>query len=99
MDNDECKQGKETDDVGLNYAVKALLKSSSREGKERLRRLEEEYSLYRSIDSFRDKYQHVLGKKIIRCYGIYETDSTVILLLEHAGECFDDWHDIPLEER
>ena len=98
LDGDESRLADATNDVPT-FAVKVMLKSSTGEGQDRLFKLENEYSIYARIHSEDKEKKSVLRDMTPRCYGIYETDSTIFILLEYVGERVRNWNEVTIEGR
>ena len=69
------------DNIALSHVIKAVVKDDSRKNSEKIKRLRNEFEMYRKLDA-----SGYVCDNIPRCYGLYERDSMAVLLLEYVGE-------------
>lgn len=78
--------------VALSHVVKLVTKDTSAENVMRISRLQNEFSMYQQIEKARLAGYSV--ESIPRCYGLYESKYSYVLLLEYAGEPIQDFEQI-----
>ena len=86
----------EEQNLKLTYAVKYVAKNGS-QAADRIPRLRNEFEAYIKIEENRAK--ELGGESIPSCFGMFETDRSLALLIEYAGRPITHFDDIPLEER
>jgi len=78
------------------HAIKFVAKDSS-QAEEKISRLRNEFEAYIRIEQHRAA--GFGGESIPRCYGLFESDRSVVLLTEYAGKSLSSFDDIPPEAR
>lgn len=84
-------------DITLTSAIKTVPKDTSQKGKGQLERLQNEFEIYRKIEQARKA--GLIDGTIPRCYDLYESDTTLVLLLECGGQQVNSWEEVSLKDR
>ena len=71
-----------------SYAIKVVTKGDSEEARGRMSRLFKEVSIYRVLEDVRESGRKV--DVVPRCYGLYETNWSLLLIMDYVGETLAD---------
>ena len=81
--------GVSEDEIALSHVIKAVAKDNSQKNGKKTERLRNEFEIYRKLETS----GHICAN-IPRCYGLYESGSITVLLLEYAGEQLKSWDEV-----
>ena len=79
----------------LTFAIKMVVKENSQDSEGRLKRLRNEFEVYKKLEA---RMAGKIGTSVPQCYGLYESDSTLLLLLEYAGDKVHSWDEVSTED-
>ena len=85
--------------LSRSYAIKAVKKGTSEAEEGCIKRLYDEVKIYRALEQARASGQPI--DIAPRCYGLYETNATLMLVMDYVGESLpsSEFKDLQYEDR
>ena len=82
----------------FSHVIKVVPKGNSPESEGRVERLQNEFAIYQKIEKARlEGYYN--GQSIPHCYGLFESEFSLVLVLDYAGEPVENFGNITVEGR
>ena len=82
----------------FSHVIKVVSKGNSSESKGRVERLQNEFAKYKKIEKARLKGYYE-GQSIPHCYGLFESELSLVMVLDYAGEPVENFDNITVEGR